>query len=71
MISLGPLHWQFKVLATGPPGKSHDSAFVGEQKTEEEEEVKVASIQEMRVGWRWRKERQELKGMWEEAAVMT
>ena len=42
---------------------------VGEQKTEEEEEVKVASIQEMRIGWR--KERQELKGMWEEAAVMT
>ena len=26
--NLGPLHWEFEVLATGPPGSPHDSAFV-------------------------------------------
>ena len=27
--SLGPLHWEFRVLATGPPGKSLTSNFIG------------------------------------------
>ena len=25
--NLGPLHWELRVLATGPPGKSHDAFF--------------------------------------------
>ena len=27
--NLGPLHWEFRVLATGPPGKSLTSNFIG------------------------------------------
>ena len=26
-LNLGPLHWEHEVLATGPPGKSHEFSF--------------------------------------------
>ena len=26
-LNLGPLHWERGVLATGPPGKSHEFTF--------------------------------------------